>query len=108
VRMRGVRPEALVAIAAVTEEHRALVGRRHGRSVLDENGTWSFHDTRWMRNRPHHLRNGIVWTMGGVVHDTLAAIDRDGRLWVTSNRLPEGVAGATGRTGTWARISPSP
>lgn len=107
VRMRGVRPEALVAIAAVTEEHRAIVRRRHGMSVLDENGSWSFHDTRWTRNRSHHLRDDIVWTMGGYVHDTLAAIDRDGRLWVTSNRLPEGVAGGTGRTGTWTRISPS-
>ena len=108
LRMRGVRPEALVPIDAVTEEQRALVRWRDRSSELDEAARWWFHDTRWMRDTRLHLRDDIVWTMGGRVHDTRAAIDRDGRLWVTSNQLHEGVAGPTGRSGTWARISPSP
>jgi hypothetical protein len=106
VRMRGVRPEALLRIDTVTDEHRALARRREPPSELDEGGTWWFRDTRWSRNRRLHLRDDIVWTTRSRAHETHGGIDRDGRLWITSDHLVDGIAGANGRTGTWTRIPP--
>lgn len=103
VRLRGASPTSLVALPTPTEEQRAWIRRRDGRSAIDEAGTWWSNDSRGGVSRRVRLRDGVVWADGVPGASVLFGIDREGALWITATRLQGRIP--TGPSG-WVRFAP--